>query len=116
MRQTSLEFHLARERLARRPRRQKERVKKLNHATNTQYVPKPVAYPKLKYEGRDCTAYPARPNSVRLAFSDGSSKTISVDAFRGLPTGDHLIIRDEFWDAFGGDVDQKEIMAYLYGM
>jgi len=84
-------------------------------STSLAPVPMRVTYPNLKHEGRDCTAYPAPPEEVLLAFADGSRKTIGIDEFRALPRNEHLIIRDEFWDAFGGDVEQKKVMAYLYG-
>lgn len=78
-------------------------------------VPTPIAYPRLKYDGRTCTAVPSPPDTVTLAFGDGATKTIPLTEFRALPRREHLIIRDEFWDRLGGDREQKRIMAYLYG-
>lgn len=78
-------------------------------------APNAIAYPRLTFKGRACTAYPAQPEHVVLRYDDGTTEQLSLGDFRALPRDQHLIIRDEFWDALGGREKQVELEAYLYG-
>jgi len=50
-----------------------------------------------------------------LRFENGEERVISVEDFRNLPRERQFIVRDEYWDHFGGRAAQNEIEQYLYG-
>lgn len=82
---------------------------------NETITPQPVAFPRFERNGVMCEAVPEPPGHVVLRLHDGSEERLTLNDFRELPRTRWHLVRDEFWDLWGGNAAQRELMTYLYG-